>query len=145
MKWITIASLIITVLGFIATLVFGFLPLIKKVERLEQVLFTINQPTNNSFVEPFDTVSGRTPFLKLNHYILVTALKTGDTWVMDGHVNVSTEGSWTGGAKFGTAGTGSGKFIIQAVATKSVLAPGLLTSVPGDAKYSEPITVTRKE
>lgn len=107
--------------------------------------FTITDPDDNATVDLTDLVRGKTPFSKMNHYIVITPLKTGDDWVEDGPVKVYTGGLWTGRAQFGTAAATAGEqFIVRALATKSTLSPGPLTEVPEDAIFSESITVTRK-
>ncbi|OHB91091.1 MAG: hypothetical protein A3E19_03080 [Planctomycetes bacterium RIFCSPHIGHO2_12_FULL_52_36] len=148
MKILEIASMVITIIGFVATIIFGFLPLHERMNRMEEAVllkhFTITYPIDNTIVESSQVINGRTPFLTLNHYILSAPMETNDVYVQDGPLKVSTGGLWVGMAKFDDTGT-SKKFLVQVVATKAVLPHGLLTKSPGDALYSEAITVIKRE
>lgn len=159
-----LVGLIVGVLGLIAMVFFGIKGLEKsvsnikssveevgnRVERVEKGIlaekFTITTPLDGAIVNRIDLVRGTTPFAQMNHYIVVTPLKTGDDWIQDGPITVYTGGLWTGRAVFGEAAVGAGEeFIVRSLATKLILSPGPLTEVPEDAIFSESITVTRKE
>ncbi|HHT9139348.1 MAG TPA: hypothetical protein ACFYEA_02300 [Candidatus Tripitaka californicus] len=148
MKILEIASMVITIIGFVATIIFGILPLHERMDRMEEAVllkhFTIIYPVNNTIVESSQVINGRTPFLKLNHYILSAPMETNDVYVQDGPLKVSAGGNWGGVARFDDAGV-SKKFLVQVVATKAALPLGLLTKLPGDALYSEAITLVKRE
>ncbi|HHT9132899.1 MAG TPA: hypothetical protein ACFYED_10500 [Candidatus Tripitaka californicus] len=148
MKILEIASMVITIIGFVATIIFGILPLHERMDRMEEAVllkhFTIIYPVNNTIVESSQVINGRTPFLKLNHYILSAPMETNDVYVQDGPLKVSAGGNWVGVARFDDAGV-SKKFLVQVVATKAALPLGLLTKLPGDALYSEAITLVKRE
>lgn len=142
-------GILITTLGFIATMVFGILPLMKSVGRVEKGVmarqFRITAPIDGAAAGLTESIRGETPFSEMTHYIVVTPVKTGDNWVQPGPVQVSASGLWIGRATFGEAAVGAGEqFIVRALATKSILVEGALGKVPEDAIFSESITVTRK-
>jgi hypothetical protein len=117
---------------------------VKKLVEADQ--FRITYPANGGIVELTDIVRGITPYSNRNHYIVVTPIESGDDWIQDGPVKISTGDVWTGRARFGTAAVGAGKgFVIRAIATNSTLSPGTLIEVPEDAIFSESIVVTRKK
>jgi hypothetical protein len=120
------------------------------IERVgEQILakeFRITFPSDGDSVGLNSLIRGETPYLDMNHYIMVTPVKTGTDFIEGEPVKIYSGGSWTGTAKFGEAGAGGGEnFIVRAIATASALAPGALAEVPKGAKFSESITVTRKK
>lgn len=142
--------LAINLLGLMAAILFGLLPLTRSVERVgERILstqFTIMTPRNGETVEPTAPIRGLTPFLKMTHYVVVTSVKTGDSWIQNGPVDVSFGGVWTGQARLGTAGEGAGEnYVIRGLATRSILTPGPLIKMPKDAIFSESVMVTRKQ
>ncbi|MDI6761233.1 MAG: hypothetical protein QMD05_10450 [Candidatus Brocadiaceae bacterium] len=120
----------------------------ERMDRIEEAIllkhFAITYPVNDTIVESSQVVNGRTPFLTLNHYILSAPMDTNDVYVQDGPLKVSQGGLWVGTAKFDDAGTGK-KFLVQVVATKATLPHGLLTKPPGDALYSEAVTLIKRE
>lgn len=148
MKILEIASMVITIIGFVATIILGILPLHERMDRMEEAVllkhFTIIHPTDNTIVESSEVINGRTPFLTLKHYILSAPMETNDVYIQDGPLKVSVGGNWVGVARFDDAGA-SKKFLVQVVATKAVLPHGLLTKLPEDALYSEAITVVKRE
>ena len=148
MKILEIASMVITIIGFVATIILGILPLHERMDRMEEAVllkhFAITYPVNDTIVESSEVINGRTPFLTLNHYILSAPMETNDVYVQDGPLKVSTGGRWVVVVKFDNADAGK-KFLVQAVATKAVLPHGLLTKPPGDALYSEAITLVKRE
>ena len=148
MKILEIASMVLTIVGFVLTIVFGILPMHERMDRMEEAIllkhFTITHPIDNTIVESSEVINGRTPFLTLKHYILSAPMDTNDVYVQDGPLKVSAGGNWVGGARVDDAGV-SKKFLVQVVATKAVLPRGLLTKLPEDALYSEAITVIKRE
>ena len=121
-----------------------------RVERVEKGIqareFKITSPADGAIVDRIALIRGKTPFPEMNHYVVVTPVKTKEDWVEDGPVRVSASGLWDTQATFGSAAVGAGEqFIVRALATKSILSPGPLTEVPKDAIFSESITVTRSK
>lgn len=121
-----------------------------RVERVQKSIqarqFKITFPADGATVERTNLIRGETPFPEMNHYVVVIPVKTMDNWVQPGPVSVSASGLWSGSATFGAAAVGAGEqFIVRALATKSMVSEGTLAKVPGDAIFSESITVTRKE
>lgn len=157
---IEIWHLILVVLALLVAIYFGFKRTVivmqsniaevgSRVEAVEKTIlsnqFVITDPVDNAIVEVTGLVRGKTPFPNMNHYVVVTPLKTGDDWVQDGPVKVYTGGLWTGLARFGTAATGAGEqFVVGALATKLTLSPGPLSEVPEDAIFSKSVIVIRK-
>ncbi len=114
-------------------------------DRSERSQLRLVYPINGSTVELTDWVRGSTPYSERNHYIVVTPVETGDDWVQDIPVKVSTGGVLTGRASFGTAAAGPEKrFLVRAMASRSALSAGPLIQVPEDAIFSEAIIVTRR-
>lgn len=146
--YVSIAALVVTTIGVtfticIRTTVRDGVKVIEKDILTNQ--FIITNPVDNTLVDNIDLVRGKTPFLKLNHYIVVTPLKTGDDWVEDGPLKIYTGGLWTGRARFGTAAAGPGdEFVVRALVTKSILSRGPLTKLPVDAIFSNSVIVTRR-
>lgn len=123
-----------------------------RVERVQKSIqarqFKITFPADGATVERTSLIRGETPFPELNHYVVVTPVKTMDNWVQPGPMNVSATGLWSGSATFGTAAVGAGQqFMVRAFATKSMVPEGTLEKekVPEDAIFSESITVTRSK
>ena len=157
---ITLCQLIVAVIALLGMLFFGFKKTIivirsdlhevgsriTNVERtIERNRLNLTNPGDNAVVSYIDFVSGKTPFFDLNHYIVVTPLKTGDNWIQDGPLVIDTGGIWSGRAQFGSSAVGSGeKFVIRVIATKSAIQLGPLMVIPDDAIFSEPIVVTRR-
>lgn len=108
--------------------------------------FKITNPKNGGIVGRTCAVQGTTPFSDLNIYLVVTSLKIGTLFVQDAPMTSGIGGTMSGMATFGSASAGKGEeFLVQALATKKTLPSGALTTLPGDAILSEPITVTRKQ
>jgi hypothetical protein len=159
-------QLIVSILSLITALTIGILGLIlskkvgtvqsgvsdigSSVQRVERGVlankFTITYPTNGADVTFDDKVLGNTPFPNMNHYIVVTPVKTGTPYVQDRPALVNSgEGTFSGQARFGGAEVGVGEqFIVRILATKSPLEPGPLNSVPADVVFSESVAVRRR-
>jgi len=106
--------------------------------------FVITTPRESQEVDPGVEVRGRTPYPALHHYVVVTSIATGGAWVQLPAATVSSAHTFSGPAQVGTATTGgSQKFRIEVFATRERLGPGRLT-IPGDARFSQPVTVVRK-
>lgn len=107
-------------------------------------LIVITSPGDNGIVKLNSTVSGKTPFLGMKHYVVVTPIENRVNWVSN-PVSVDADGSFTGEVQFGEGDNGIGKkFIIRILVTNSFLATGALSSLPEDAIISDAITVTRQ-
>lgn len=162
-RWARIIALIgltLVFLGLIAAIIttyFSYLSISSKVAALDRHVesvethilagrFIIISPSDGAIVDLTDIVRIKTPFSQLNHYLIITPLKTGDDWVQDNPPKPDVAGSWVGTARFGSGDAGAGdKFLVRALATSATVPPGLLKSVPPDAVYSESITVTRQK
>lgn len=153
-------TLIFGFLGLIATIIaiyFSYLGISNKVGVLSgrvasvetNVLaerFVIISPSDGASVQLTDMVRVKTPFAQMNHYLVITPLKTGDDWVQDNPTKADSAGTWVGSAKFGTGDAGADeRFLVRVLATKSTIPPGQLKALPPDGVYSESITVTRQK
>jgi hypothetical protein len=111
--------------------------------QLEQSKLIITNPPEGANVGIGQKVRGITPYSDLNHYVVVTMVRTGSVQI--GPAAVSTDGTFTGDPRFsneGIASAGEGdEFTIRVLATRSGLEAGNLTSVPDDAILSRPLTV----
>jgi hypothetical protein len=107
----------------------------------------IMTPVSGAEVGFNDTVLGKTAFTDLNHYIVVTPVNAGTTYVQDQPALVnSADGSFSGVARFGGAeGSRQQQFFVRVVVTRSILTPGPLINEPADAVHSNTITVTRRK
>jgi hypothetical protein len=105
--------------------------------------FRVTYPTEDSVVEMNLMVRGKTLYPNMNHYLVVMPYANKTNYVENGHVDVLGD-SFVGPVTLGEAAAGGGeRFFIRALATRTVLSSGALLVVPGDAIFSEGVTVTR--
>lgn len=135
------------VLGVVTIVVatIGVIVAIQKVDGLkssvEQTKLIIVSPKDGEAVGLGQRVNGHSPFLKLNHYILVTCVRTGDVEIQPAFVR--PDGTFTGQARFGDQGCGrDDEFNIQVFATKSAALPD---AVPNGAPRSNVVKVRRAQ
>jgi hypothetical protein len=89
-------------------------------------------------------VSGLSPFVLLDHYVVVTAVKTGVRYVVGSPFRTDAAGVFTSAARFGAGDVGVGEtFSIEVVATNVALSEGVINVLPIGAKISRSVTVTR--
>jgi hypothetical protein len=157
-------GLVVATLSLIATIIIGYVNLSRQVSnvrdkvdtvdnRVESVQqkvlagrFVIISPSDGASVDATDIVRGKSPFPEMNHYIVITPLKTGDDFVQDNPAKVDVTGSFASNARFGTGDVGIGeKFFVRVLITKSTIPPGILKAVPPDAEFSESVTVKREK
>jgi hypothetical protein len=114
---------------------------------LQQNRLSIISPKDGEEVDITSIVSGKTPYADRSHYIVVTPVRTGETWIMKKLDDPDDEGTWTGIAFFGDEKNGGGqKFIVRVFATADSKIPeGKLKDLPRDAVFSAAITVKRRE
>lgn len=106
---------------------------------------TLTSLTNGAKVGINELVHGATPFPQRNHYVVVTPLRTGESWVQ-ALATLQADNTWTGNAQFGSGDLGiNEKFTVRCLATEHDLQPGPLASqpLPSDAVFSPAVTVTR--
>lgn len=145
---ITKLGILIAVISLFATAISVVWPIVSRIERTEKSIlasrFKITNPVDGATVELVQSVRGETPFPKMNTYVIVTSVKTGDNFVVDGPVKIYAGILWMGSAKFGAAAVGAGEdFMVVGLATNLKLPLGSLTEIPKDAIFSEPIIVRR--
>jgi hypothetical protein len=127
-------------------IIYGLIGVVNSINFLrsdaKQSQFEITFPANNAEVGLGQQVRGHTSYLDRKHYIVVTTMSNGSQQIQKEPAPVSPDGSFSGGARFGTAGNGQDdEYKIQVFATK---ASGPLSSVPADAIFApEPVTVRR--
>src|SRR5882672_1820559 len=110
--------------------------------KLKESQFVVTSPPEGADVGLGQRVFGKTPYPQLNHYVAVTIIRTGSTYIRPAFV--SPDGTFSGEARFGDAAVGEDdEFTIRALATKASLATGNLTEVPDDAVWSDFVTVRR--
>ena len=160
LKLFQVIGVIITFIGVIAAVYFGYVGLSKQISNVEITAssteetirkfteaeqFVITYPSSGDVVDLTDMVQGITPYSKRNHYIVVTPIEIGGDLIQDSPVKISAGNVWTVPVRFGTPAVGAGKkFVIRAIATNSTLSPGALIKIPEDAIFSESVVVTRK-
>ena len=105
--------------------------------------YIITYPADGAIVNMHEKVQGKTPYIELNHYIVVTPIANGTDYIQDGPANVTSNGRFVGTAAFGTMGVqGPQQFIVRVIATKAtLLSPS--DKIPQDSKISSSITVNR--
>jgi hypothetical protein len=146
-EWAAIATVVglpVALLGLLLGAVTFWSQLQHLEGRLTRLELRISYPLSGDTVGVTTLVAGTTPYNDRKLYVVVTPVKTGDTFVQEGPLKASTTGVWSGRATIGASGTGEGHFILRAIATKQSLAEGPLPDLPPDAMLSEPVTVTRK-
>src|SRR5439155_12522243 len=93
-------------------------------------------------------IRGNTPYPDLNHYVVVTLVRTGSSSIQPALVNpdrtVSAEVRFSDGSGNVTAGEDN-EFTLRVLATKEALSAGSLTTFPTDARLSRQITVRRTQ
>jgi hypothetical protein len=106
----------------------------------------IQSPAPRSSVGFRPLVTGRTPRLGWNHYLVVMPSEIGEYFVQNLPITVAPDGSFRGQAQLGEGNNGIGKsFVITVLATHAQLVPGRLTAFPFDAVFSGELTVTRAD
>lgn len=104
----------------------------------------IREPNGGDGVGPTVPIRGVSPLTQYDHYVLVTASKTGTRYVVGGPFRPSADGIFHSGARFGAGELGVGEeFSIEVVATAARLYEGELSKLPDDANTSLAVTVTR--
>ncbi len=103
----------------------------------------ILQPADGDSVGPTTPVEWDTSYPEKNHYVLVTWDAASSPIVQDPTL-VIPGGTWKGSARIGERADPSGtRFWLQIMATRAKLPAGpLRTERPGDARYSDRISVT---
>lgn len=141
---------IIATLSIIVTVIFGTIGILVNTnkqadivgKKVEASQFMITSPTEGAAVGIGQKVRGKTPRPDLNHYILVTTIRTG-TMVLE-PAFPSRDGIFSGDARFGDQTVGEDdEFTIRGLATTNVLNSGPLFSLPENAMLSEPVSVKR--
>ena len=105
---------------------------------------TINSPLQGAAVGGTEQVSGISPFVLLDHYVLVTSVTTGVRYVVGDSFRADSTGAFSTAARFGSGNLGvDEQFSIQVVSTSNRLAEGPIAQLPADARVSRSVTVTR--
>ena len=141
---IQLLAILITAIGVLAAIYFGIRQQTALLEKkFDQGRFTISSPTDRSVIRGGQLVRGSTPFRSLNHYLLVTIIRTGDVYVQKQPVHVMPDGTFSIEARFDLLPvTDADPLKLQLLATSGTLSEDRLTAVPGDALFSEAIEVT---
>lgn len=149
--WIAIWSLRIAIISTFLTLVaiiiavwIGWDKISSVQTDVKQTQLVITSPSEGERVGLGQKVYGKTPFFKMNHYIVVRLVRTGTAYVQSEPAYVSPDGSFSGEARFGDQTVGlDDEFRIQVLATKTTFPAGVLTNAPDDAVLSKSVTVRR--
>jgi len=103
----------------------------------------IDTPQGGTTVGIDVRVQGQGAIQGMHLYLVVMSQTDRGYWIQD-PVHVSSDGTWMGRAAFGTYTHGiNHNWSIWAMATRDNLTTGQLLHFPSDAKFSEPIMVTR--
>lgn len=107
---------------------------------------TISSPLPGSAVGPTVLVTGISPFVLLDHYVMVTAVKTGVRYIVGDSFRPDSTGTFSASARFGSGDVGvSEEFSIQVIASNGRVTEGEIMGVPTDAKVSKSVTITRTQ
>ena len=146
LKWggvVAIVAVIVTALGIIVS---NYRNTQTIVQQIQQNSLDISDPPEGASVGLGQRVRGSTPYPSLNHYLVVTLVRTGRISIEPALVN--PDGTFSGVVRFSDGGGNSvagedDEFNLRVLATKQRLDAGNLTIFPDDAKLSKPITVRR--
>lgn len=143
---IAIIAVVVGIGALIATVFFAIRSNRMSIEivgrKVEQSRFVITSPPEGAEVGLGQKVRGNTPYPQLNHYIVVTVVRTGAASVQPAFV--TADGAFSGDARFGDKTVGEDDYFkIRVLATMSTLAVGGLAAIPDDAIFSEAVTVSR--
>jgi ribosomal protein L24E len=109
----------------------------------EQALL-ITEPLDGENVGEQADVKGRTTYPDLNHYVVVIPVLHPAKWVQRWPVFIEADGTLSSTAQFGEGNIGVKEdFKILLLATSKELEPAKLRQEPPDARWSDPVTVTR--
>jgi hypothetical protein len=102
------------------------------------------EPRAGSDVGEIEIVRGVSDAVAFNNYIIVTSLRTGGRWVVDGPLSISGQYAWEGRARFGSSNVGIGeRYAVSVLATGLVLQEGELQAIPPGTYVSDSVTVRR--
>jgi hypothetical protein len=105
--------------------------------------FVIDTPLKGETVGITTMVRGKTPYPRLNHYIVVISLQAQRYFIQQ-PIRMLSNGNWEGFAAFGTQSYGVGdQWSIRVFATSSSLSVGEIFNFPKDAVFSNEVIVTR--
>lgn len=146
LKWggvIALITVILTALGIVIT---NYRNTQTVVQQIQLNDLDITDPPEGASVGLGQRVRGNTPYPYLNHYLVVTLVRTGSTSIQPALVN--PDGTFTGEVRFsdgvGNIAVGEDdEFTVRVLATKEKLDAGNLVTFPDDAKLSRQITVRR--
>lgn len=104
--------------------------------------FKILKPINGEHVGLNTTIKGRSKYIGLNHYAVVTT-EEGDNHVQP-TINLDKNGNFTSTISLGSAGAGKNKdYIVKIIATMDSLKVGPLDKYPDDYFSSNSINLIR--
>jgi hypothetical protein len=152
LKWRSFVGIIAVIIAVVVAAVGITINSQRNAESLIQQIqlnrLEITEPPDGARVSSGQTVRGNTPFPYLNHYLMVTAIRTGNTNLLPTTVN--PDGTFSGEVRFAdpasdmTTGEDD-EYTVRVLATKQQLSPGRLASSPDDASIAKPITVRRSK
>jgi hypothetical protein len=143
-RWTLFLTLIGTIAAVIQTYVI-VIELLKRVDDVEASLKTvIASPLEDEAVDPSFDVVGRTFFVDLKNYLVITDVPTGTNYLQGGRLELGPDGTWRQRAVFGEAGNCGVRFLVRSFATKETLQKNAINVIPEDAKFSRTVTVRRK-
>ncbi len=101
----------------------------------------IAYPKDGDAVQALSEVRGLTPYPNKVLYLVVAT--RGGEFLQDSKVRVTPAGTWSGQAAFGNASLVDGTTFIVRVAALERPLPSGVKHLPGDAIFSDPVTVKR--
>jgi len=140
-------AIVIAALGVGVAIYFGMRQQTAQLERqLAQTRFTIDSPRDRSEVRAGQIIRGSTPYPNMNHYVLITVIRSGSIYVQKERVFINADGAFSGEGRFDDLSLiDADPLKIQVIATPAFLGAGKLADLPGNAYYSDAVTVTFRE
>jgi hypothetical protein len=148
LKWGGIVGIIAVIIAALGVVINSSRNTQIVVQQIQLNNLEITEPPNGASVGLGQIVRGNTPYSGLNHYLLVTLVRTGSVNLQPAHVN--PDGTFTGEVRFtdnasNAAAGEDDEFTVRVMATKEQLSSGYQSSFPADAKISRQIIVRRSK
>jgi hypothetical protein len=145
--WWTIAGAVGTWIGTLVV-IGGALFISETVQdAYDRASLTILVPPTNTSVGQRVTLSGHSNLRRMNHYLVVTDVPTGQHFVQDGPVPIGANGLWSQTVPFGDPDTKCGtQFLVMIFATREKVTTTALAgwaNLPEDAIPSTSVSLSR--
>ena len=107
-------------------------------------LLKILTPAEGQKVDSYVNVTGFSPFLKMNHYLIASTTKPPQQYIDGSPFSPESNGYWKATIHLGSGSSGIGQnYLIQVLSSETVLPEGPIKSFPKDSHISPAINVLR--